>query len=117
MSSSSKNFKYCFNCAAEIDARAEICPKCGVRQPSLQKTEFKSPGLAAVLSFLIPGLGQIYCGKIGKGILFLVLAIVSAVLIIIFLIGIPIYIIVWVINILDAHKTAKRINEGLDTED
>jgi TM2 domain-containing membrane protein YozV len=116
MSSSSKNFKYCFNCAAEIDARAEICPKCGVRQPSLQKTEFKSPGLAAVLSFLIPGLGQIYCGKIGKGILFLVLAIVSAVLII-FLIGIPIYIIVWVINILDAHKTAKRINEGLDAED
>ena len=46
----------------------------------------------------------------------MVLAIVSAVLII-FLIGIPIYIIVWVINILDAHKTAKRINEGLDTED
>jgi hypothetical protein len=54
--------------------------------------------------------------KVDNGILFLVLAIVSAVLII-FLLGIPIYIIVWVINILDAHKTAKRINEGLDTED
>lgn len=24
--------KYCFACAAPIDARAEICPKCGVRQ-------------------------------------------------------------------------------------
>lgn len=24
--------KYCFACAASIDARAEICPKCGVRQ-------------------------------------------------------------------------------------
>lgn len=26
--------KYCFACAAPIDARAEICPKCGVRQPT-----------------------------------------------------------------------------------
>ncbi|HEX6961336.1 MAG TPA: TM2 domain-containing protein [Lacipirellula sp.] len=24
--------KYCYACAAVIDARAEICPKCGVRQ-------------------------------------------------------------------------------------
>ncbi len=48
--------------------------------------------------------------------MFLVLAIISGVLIII-LIGIPIYIVVWVINIIDAHKTAKRINEGLESED
>lgn len=26
--------KYCFACAASLDARAEICPKCGVRQPA-----------------------------------------------------------------------------------
>jgi TM2 domain-containing membrane protein YozV len=25
--------KYCYACGASIDARAEICPKCGVRQP------------------------------------------------------------------------------------
>jgi len=25
--------KYCVNCGAEIDEKAEICPKCGVRQP------------------------------------------------------------------------------------
>src|SRR4051812_35320995 len=31
------------------------------------------PGLAALLSFLIPGLGQISQGRVGKGILFLVL--------------------------------------------
>jgi len=24
--------KYCSNCGAEIDARAKICPKCGVEQ-------------------------------------------------------------------------------------
>ncbi len=116
MSDYKRRTKYCFNCASEIDSLAEICPKCGVRQPSPRRTEHKSPGIAAVLAFLIPGLGHIYCGKIGKGILFLVLAIISGVLIII-LIGIPIYIVVWVINIIDAHKTAKRINEGLESED
>jgi TM2 domain-containing membrane protein YozV len=25
--------KFCFACAVSIDARAEICPRCGVRQP------------------------------------------------------------------------------------
>jgi TM2 domain-containing membrane protein YozV len=25
--------KYCFECGAVINAKAEICPKCGVRQP------------------------------------------------------------------------------------
>jgi hypothetical protein len=24
--------KFCHNCGAQIDAQAEICPKCGVRQ-------------------------------------------------------------------------------------
>lgn len=27
--------KYCFACGQSIDARAEICPKCGVRQPGI----------------------------------------------------------------------------------
>jgi hypothetical protein len=28
-----KKTKFCVNCGAEIDARAKICPKCGVEQP------------------------------------------------------------------------------------
>lgn len=32
--------------------------------------EVYSPGLAAVLSFLIPGLGQAYNGEVGKAVLF-----------------------------------------------
>ncbi|MEM4290409.1 MAG: TM2 domain-containing protein [Nitrososphaerota archaeon] len=107
--------KYCFRCGAVIDLDAEICPKCGVRQPVRGRsatTERKSPGIAAVLAFFVPGLGHIYCGQIGKGIIFLLLAIVSVVLIF-FIIGIPMYIIVWIINIIDAHRTAIRINKGL----
>ena len=31
----------------------------------------KESGVAAVLSFLIPGMGQIYCGRVGRGLAFL----------------------------------------------
>lgn len=33
----------------------------------------KSPGLAAVLSFFFTGLGQIYCGRIGRGLIMMFL--------------------------------------------
>ena len=36
--------------------------------------------LAAILSFLIPGLGQAYAGDIKKGIIFFVIAIVIAII-------------------------------------
>ena len=39
--------KYCHACAASIDSRAEICPKCGVRQPNSdqQSPTSASPGV------------------------------------------------------------------------
>ena len=42
--------------------------------------------LAAILSFLIPGLGQAYAGDIKKGIIFFVIAIVIG-LIIVYILG------------------------------
>lgn len=73
--------------------------------------EHKSSGLAAILSFLIPGLGQIYNGEIMKGVLFIVLALVFAVLIF-FLIGIPLYFILWIYGIYDAYQGAERHNRA-----
>ena len=32
-----KKTKYCTNCGAEIDAKAKICPKCGVEQPLISE--------------------------------------------------------------------------------
>jgi TM2 domain-containing membrane protein YozV len=103
---------YCPHCGAQIDPQAEICPKCGVRvkQPPVGG-ERKSPGLAAVLSFLFTGLGQIYNGQIGKGIAFVVVGIILLVTVII-LIGFILYPLFWIYNIYDAYRTAKRINEG-----
>ncbi|MGV8143556.1 MAG: hypothetical protein ACP5OJ_02955 [Methanothermobacter sp.] len=31
--------KYCIYCAEEIDAKADICPKCGWRQPEQDETK------------------------------------------------------------------------------
>ena len=111
--------KFCVNCGAKIDTRAEICPKCGVRvepppAPSQQQgyIERKSEGIAAVLSFLFVGLGQIYNGEIGKGILFIIVGVVILFTAII-LIGFILYPIFWIYNIYDAYDTAKKINAGL----
>lgn len=70
----------------------------------------KNAGLAAVLSFLVIGLGQIYNGQIGKGLLLFGGAIVSGFLTII-LIGFVLLPIIWLFGIYDAHKTANNLNE------
>jgi len=61
-----------------------------------------TPGLMAVVSLLISGLGQIICGQVGKGLVLLVLTIVVA-------IGsagmfAPV---MWIIAAVDAYKVAK----------
>ena len=99
---------FCKNCGKEIDDKAEICPHCGVRIRLSSKGE-KNPGLAAVFSFFFPGLGQIYNGEIGKGIFFIVMGGVFAILMIV-LIGFILYPLFWIYNIYDAYKTAERIN-------
>lgn len=72
----------------------------------------KNPGVAAVLSFLFTGLGQIYNGEIGKGLLFVFLGIVNALLMFI-VIGFITYPLFWVFNIYDAYKTAESFNRGI----
>jgi len=65
----------------------------------------KDKTLAGVLSFLLPGLGQIYAGSIWRGIAWFV-----AVSIGYFVFVIP-GIIFWVVNIWDAVEVAKKQNK------
>ena len=80
----------CPVCAEEIKPNARKCKHCGeVFDPALRRaqpvqvnvglqpyqsphpptyTGQHSPGTAALLSFLIPGVGQMYCGRIGVGV-------------------------------------------------
>jgi TM2 domain-containing membrane protein YozV len=69
----------------------------------------KSAGLAAVLSFLIPGLGQIYNRQIGKGILFFVFVGISC-LLILAVIGFLTTPVLWIWNIVDAYKSSENLN-------
>ena len=71
--------------------------------------EMKSSGIAVILSFFIPGLGQIYNGEIGKGILFIIIAFMLALTTAV-LIGFILYPIFWIYNMYDAYNTAERKN-------
>ena len=108
--------KFCQNCGKEIDIKAEICPHCGVRVANAPYSEEKNVLLAAILSFLFPGLGQLYLGLSKKGISFILAYIVSWILVII-LIGFILAPIVWIWSLVDAIKSTEAINRGEFVED
>lgn len=105
--------QYCSSCGEPIKTEAEICTNCGVRQKSDEQpqTQVKNPGIAAVLSFLFTGLGQIYNGQIAKGIALIVVQAINIALMFV-VIGFFTYFIVWIYGLYDAYKTAERINRG-----
>lgn len=64
--------KFCFACGNAIDHRAELCPKCGVRQKPAG-TANKSRIAAALLALFLGGLGihKFYLGRPVWGILYI----------------------------------------------
>lgn len=103
--------RFCQHCGAKIHTEAEICPHCGARVRRSRSASQKNPGLAAAFSFLFVGLGQIYNGQIGKGIVFFLIGVILAISVVI-IIGFILYPVFWIYNIYDAHNTAKKINAG-----
>jgi TM2 domain-containing membrane protein YozV len=80
--------KFCQACGSSIDLQAEICPKCGVRQPGTSQSiavgdmsslgghrAGKSRTTAAVIAIFLGGLGihKFYLGQAVVGIIYLVL--------------------------------------------
>jgi len=73
--------KFCQECGAVIRARAEICPKCGVRQGNAASSSNglavtpsgKSKIAAALFAIFLGGLGihKFYLGRVGWGILYI----------------------------------------------
>ena len=62
--------RYCQECGSSISRNAEICPNCGVSQ-SKDSSGDTDPGVAALLSFLIPGLGDFYSDETELGVIIL----------------------------------------------
>lgn len=109
---------FCRACGTEILAAAEICPECGVGQRGSGSYEEKNPALAALLSFVIAGAGQLYNGDVTKGIALVVaeLTLVSLIFVTIWIfIGIvfvPIWLAIWGYAVWDAWDKAEKINRG-----
>jgi TM2 domain-containing membrane protein YozV len=76
---------------------------------------YKNPAIATVLSFVFAGLGQIYNGEIGKGILFMALYGFSLMLMLV-IIGFVTTPLLWIWGMVDANSSAKRINEHLASQ-
>ena len=116
--------KFCANCGFEMPRSTKFCPECGTPTPGNPQANNgkivvnanKSPGLAAILSFFIVGLGQIYIGLTKKGILLFIGAVISGFLMLI-LIGWITWLLIWGYGIYDAYNSAEKMNQGIAVED
>lgn len=61
----------CPECSREISSEAASCPQCGHPMQVPEPARKWSPGVAAVLSLVIPGAGQMYKGQILNGVVWL----------------------------------------------
>jgi TM2 domain-containing membrane protein YozV len=83
----------------------------------------KQPLLSAVLSFVVPGLGQIYNGQAKKGIILLagyLLMWIASFFLMFVLIGFCLMlvpIVIWLYAMYDAYVTADKLNKGIPTKD
>ena len=114
---------FCSNCGKEVLATDSFCWSCGsplrARGPPVQAgvvpdlvgpgrtPEKKNLWLALFLSFLVPGLGQYYVGAKRKGEVFIAAAVV---LVLLFAVGIGLYLytLLWIYNMMDAYLTVRK---------
>lgn len=114
---------FCRDCGELISAKAEICPNCGVRQrdppaSGLDRaveslTEGGNPFVAAALSAIFPGLGQLYNRELEKGLAVIVAMFVATLSVIVF-VGILLAPAVWLYAVWDAYVVADRQREAAD---
>ena len=109
--------KYCSDCGKSLENdTSKFCNDCGAQQDTtlpvekqdsvriVHGPEEKNPFLAAVCSFFIPGLGQVYNGETAKGV-----GIFAGTFIGLFLLIRP-GLIVWICGWYDAYTTATKMN-------
>lgn len=72
----------------------------------------KDAGVATLLSFFLPGAGQLYNGQVGKGLGFLLVSLFVNFPLMFVGIGFLTGLVTWIWGMIDAHSSAERINRG-----
>jgi hypothetical protein len=115
---------FCRACGQQIDARASICPLCGVAQATAPYAPVrvgptrKDPGLAVLFSFLWAGAGHLYAGDQDVGLPLIIsysVAFLLSFTIILLVITIPAMLGMWIFGMIDSAKkaTAYNVEHGL----
>ena len=108
---------YCTNCGEPIADEKKACTNCGKpcwktetengrSAENIVYVKEKSTAAAIILSFLFTGAGQIYNGKLKKGLLMMAGFWIGMVFFIV-----P-AIIIWIYSMYDAYKDADKMNKG-----
>jgi TM2 domain-containing membrane protein YozV len=111
----------CTNCGAGLRRDAVRCGKCGsaaavVAAPAGEaasapeliyvgpRAEPRKPGIAMLLSLIVPGLGQLYNGQLTKAIVFFIAGVAAWCVVLGF--------IVHVVAAIEAYQAADKMNRG-----
>ncbi len=106
------DIRYRPRCGSEVDGDRYVCDKCGYNFSILKMgVEVRDPILAGILSFLFPGLGHIYIGDIGRGLIVIIIAFIIAMIAL--STNILVYLVYHILQIYDAYREAKRYNNLL----
>ena len=129
---------YCNNCGNQTREHQVFCDKCGNKvgergmgnHSHVVHVREKSKGIAAVLSFIWSGLGQMYVGKVGRGLALMFIHFVTVIIgpfvvlagglfggpggllgggLLILILPITL----WAWNIFDAYNQAKKHNDSV----
>ena len=112
---------FCSSCGAALIGKSTTCMKCGYAKtkynPMAAGAQYKNEGTGLILSiilglFTICGIGQIYAGKVGKGIGILILGWVLIVAAAFTMgIGLIAYLAIFIWQIFDTKKLCREYNE------
>jgi len=121
--------RFCRNCGTQTNPAALVCTRCGVptgvpTQQAVVRVQGdgraifpsnppKDPVLICVLSVLLPGLGQIILGQVGKGVMLVVsLLALFPIGFITCGVGWFLYPVVWLVAAVDAPLIASKLKQG-----
>ena len=108
---------YCTKCGSYNEGGSRFCSSCGQPLDGAMTGSFnrvqvfqKSMGIAILLSLFIPGAGQMYTGKVARGLIVLVLSIVFLMTYILAIVSL----VLWIYSLVDSYNLVKSWNEQLD---